>query len=135
MVEEGDTQQVAEVSRSASFIAYGDRHQATLAMCDGKSGDLRLEKRIAHAMLECFELWKERHHKYGRGNIAEFGAQGCLVRASDKMARLRKVYFSGATDTPDESVEDSWKDGVNYFVMGLVCHRGGWPSPNEQEGL
>ena len=117
-----------DAGKPTSALEHGARHQATLAMCDGKSGDAELEKRIAHAMLECFELWKERHHKYGRGNIAEFGAQGCLVRASDKMARLRKVYFAGSGDTPDESVEDSWKDGVNYFVMGLVCHRGGWPS-------
>lgn len=77
--------------------------------------------------VECFALWKERHRKYGRGNIAEFGAVGCLIRSSDKKARLREHYLGNGSPAPDETVEDSWKDGVNYSAMGLLCERGLWP--------
>lgn len=98
-----------------------------LAICNGSSGDEQLEIAMLDAFLECFSIWKERHRKYGRGNIAEFGATGCLIRSADKKARLREFYIGGKTETPDESIEDSWKDAANYALMGLLCHRKLWP--------
>ena len=90
-----------------------------VALCDGTSGDVDLERAMLAAFVECFDLWKARHRKYGRGNIAEFGAVGCLIRSSDKKARLREHYLGSGKDAGDESVEDSWKDAVNYAAMGL----------------
>lgn len=128
MVEEGAEQEVEEVGigRAVSIMAAFDDHDAKMALCDGLSGDLRLEKAYVQQMVDCFRLWQDRQRKYGKGNIAEFGATGCLVRLHDKMARLRRVYMEGAGDTPDESVEDSWRDAVNYALMGLMCHKGQW---------
>lgn len=77
-------------------------------------------------VLECLELWVERHKKYGRGNIGEFGEFGCLVRDADKTARLKQFYLGNKTDFPDETVVDSWKDKVNYAIMGLMCHLDRW---------
>lgn len=97
-------------------------------LCDGASGDRELEVEVFKTWLEVFELWKTRHRKYGRGNIAEYADAGCLVRDSDKSARLRRYYFDDKSeDFDDETVIDSWRDKVNYAIMGLMCYLGRWP--------
>lgn len=93
----------------------------------GESADLELEEQFLKTVAECFHLWKERHRKYGRGNIAEFGELGCLVRDADKTARLKHYYMGNKIDFPDETVTDSWRDKVNYAIMGLMCHLERWP--------
>jgi hypothetical protein len=96
-------------------------------LCDGTSGDIQLEKRMVAVFEEALALWKARHAKYGRGNISRYGATGCLVRSGDKSSRLEEVYIRGKKNTPDESIEDSWLDLLNYAAMGLLCHRKEWP--------
>lgn len=86
---------------------------------------------VANVMAEAFALWKERQKKYGPGNIAAFHDPGCVVRAQDKLARLKRFYFEGGTEMKDESVTDSWLDLANYAIMGLVCHRGQWPGQKQ----
>ena len=108
------------------FSHYGDRHQAVLALSDGTSGDAQIEQTIVCAMCDCFDVFKERQKKYGRGNISEFGAPGVVVRLADKMARLRRSYFDSVGEVSDETIEDTWKDIVNYGLIGLTCHRGKW---------
>ena len=78
--------------------------------------------RQAQASLE--ELFEERQGKYGADNIAAFGELGCLVRASDKIARLK---VSMDKDFKDESAEDAWMDLANYAIIALMCRRGLWP--------
>lgn len=105
------------------------------SLCDGASGDKTLEHRVLRVMIENFTLWKERHAKYGRGNISDFGALGCLVRSADKTARLKRFYVEQGGDTfSDESVADSWRDLTNYAVMGLMCHLGQWPGVESPQG-
>jgi hypothetical protein len=95
---------------------------------NGTSGNAELERTIALQMLEAFELWKDRQRKYGSTNIAMFGEKGCVVRAFDKLARLKQAFFEAmGMNASDEKVYDSWLDLINYAVMGAVCHRGGWP--------
>ncbi len=104
-----------------------DNHNVKQQLCDGSSGDAQLEKRMVDVLIEALRLWKERHKKYGRGNISRYGATGCLVRSGDKAARLEEVYIRGKKDFPDETITDSWLDLLNYAAMGLLCHRGLWP--------
>ena len=95
---------------------------------DGSSGDKTLELDIAQAMQEAFNIFKERQRKYGPGNIAAFGEVGCVVRATDKLARLRNLYVNGVGGSvADETAEDTWHDLANYALIGLLCHRGKWP--------
>jgi len=95
---------------------------------DGSSGDKTLELDIAQAMQAAFAIFKERQAKYGPGNIAAFGEVGCVVRATDKLARLRNLYVNGAGGASlDETAEDTWLDLANYGLIGLLCHRGKWP--------
>ncbi len=100
---------------------------APTIVADGGSGDVVLETEFLRTFAECFELWKTRHRKYGRGNISEFGALGCLVRSSDKKARLKEFYVNHNTQNfTDETVTDSWEDMVNYAIMGLMCAKDRW---------
>ena len=102
----------------------------TKLLCDGSSGDARLEYELATVMLEAFKLWKARHLKYGRLNISMFGEVGCVVRSGDKVARLAEFYLHGKHQASDESIEDSWFDLMNYAGIGLLCKRGVWEAPS-----
>ena len=100
------------------------------ALSTGVSGDPELERQMLARFGRAFALWCERHRKYGRGNIGEFGAVGCLIRAADKKARLREHYLGKVAKQftfQDETVADSWIDMLNYAAMGLICHEGDWP--------
>lgn len=63
---------------------------------------------------------------YGPRNIADFGAAGVLVRANDKIQRLRNLLERGA-EAKHEAVADSWLDLANYGIIGFLCETGQWP--------
>lgn len=95
---------------------------------DGSSGNAQLEQVIAEVMNEYFELWKQKQRAYGPDNIAEFADMGCLIRANDKMKRLKRHYVQGEDiNINGEHVEDSWLDLLGYAAMGLICYRLQWP--------
>jgi len=89
--------------------------------------DFPLEVAVKDAYVAAYRIWRDRQAKYGPSNIAITGALGCYVRSQDKLARLSMVYKNGTKDTPDESIEDSWLDLLNYAMMGYLCHKGQWP--------
>jgi len=64
-----------------------------------------------------------KHHDYGEGNLREFGAYGILVRASDKIARLKTLTVHEA-EVRDETVTDTWLDLAGYAVQALIMLRG-----------
>jgi hypothetical protein len=70
----------------------------------------------------------QRQQKYGHGNISEFGLHGIVIRATDKLKRLRTMVWSGQDDL-DESIEDSAGDLANYGVYGVLLSRGWWELP------
>ena len=81
-------------------------------------------------MDELRETMIEKQRDYGPGNIADFGDFGVLVRANDKMSRLKNLYKTG--DAPrNETVDDSWGDLANYAVIALMVRRGIWGLPME----
>jgi len=98
------------------------------ALVNGESGAPELERALAVAFFDAFKVFQDRQKKYGPNNIAKRREAGVLVRIDDKLARLARVYLEGGKDTPDESVEDSWLDGINYFAIGLMLHRRAWPA-------
>jgi hypothetical protein len=62
---------------------------------------------------------------YGSANIADFGEYGVLVRANDKVARLKNLLTNVASPR-NESIEDSWLDLSNYSLIAVLCRRGDW---------
>jgi hypothetical protein len=62
---------------------------------------------------------------YGSANISDFGEYGVLVRANDKVARLKNLLTNVASPQ-NESIEDSWLDLSNYSIIAVLCRRGEW---------
>jgi len=60
-----------------------------------------------HQTLHNLVLFIQKQLDYGSGNIARFGELGVMVRANDKIERLRTLLLDG--------------------VIGLLCHLGLWP--------
>ena len=76
--------------------------------------------------LEDIVTFDRKQHDYGSRNIGDFGEAGVLVRANDKMARLKNL--SGKAEAPtNESIEDSWKDLSVYGIIARLCRAGVWP--------
>ena len=65
---------------------------------------------------------------YGYENILSFGELGVLVRANDKIARLKNL-LTKKKDPENESVEDSWRDLLNYSLIALMLRRGSFRLP------
>lgn len=75
------------------------------------------------------ELMIAKQRDYGPGNILDFGDQGVLVRANDKVARLKNLYKGNRPQ--NESIDDSWVDLANYAVIAMMVRRGYWGLPME----
>ena len=77
---------------------------------------------------ELTDLLIKKQKDYGKGNILDFGEFGVLVRANDKMARLKNL-LKGGTAPKNESIEDSWKDLACYSVIALMLKMGWFELP------
>lgn len=105
-----------------------NKKDGILFIINGQSGDAELEQIVVEVMGEYFELWKKKQRSYGPHNIGAFGSRGCLIRANDKIQRLRRHYFLNTdVSLSNETIEDTWLDLLGYALMGLVCERGQWP--------
>lgn len=66
----------------------------------------------------------EKNKRYGENNIRKFGEQGIVIRASDKVERLRTMLFEKVGDTQDETVDDTWMDLAGYAILALMLRKG-----------
>jgi len=77
------------------------------------------------------DVMTSKQRDYGPGNILDFGDYGVLVRANDKIGRLKNLYKG---EKPrNESVDDSWIDLANYAVIALMVRRGHWGLPMAED--
>ena len=56
-------------------------------------------------------------------NLRDFGWWGVVVRIGDKYKRLKRATMSPKLKVPDESVEDTMKDLINYALFLLIMYR------------
>ncbi len=84
---------------------------------------------------EIVDLIASKQHDYGHDNINAFGEFGVLVRANDKLARLRNLISDVQRDGPaNESIEDSWFDLAGYAIVALMLRNGSFELPLMPEG-
>jgi hypothetical protein len=77
--------------------------------------------------VENIQLLDRKQQDYGPGNIAAFGEFGVLVRANDKIERLKNLHKTGRLDDPqNESVTDSWLDLSCYGIIAQLIRKGLW---------
>jgi hypothetical protein len=81
--------------------------------------------RALDVVLDNIRLLDKKNQDYGPGNIAVFGEQGVLVRASDKFERLKNL-FSKKRKPRNEPITDSWRDISNYGVIAILVRKGFW---------
>ena len=92
-------------------------------------------RRIFH---EQYALMVRKQADYGPGNISTFGELGVLVRLSDKLERLKHLLLVqdaqgritiNPTAPMNESIEDSFRDLLNYALIALMVRQGQWNLP------
>lgn len=81
---------------------------------------------------ELIDLLIAKQHDYGHSNILDFGEFGVLVRANDKIARLKNL-LKGGTVPLNESIEDSWGDLANYAIIALMVRRDWFKLPLRED--
>jgi len=86
-------------------------------------------KRIA---LEIVSLIVMKQHDYGQGNILAFGEFGVLVRASDKLERLKNLLKKDL-EPENESIIDTWRDLAGYAIIALMLREDTFSLPLENK--
>ena len=67
-------------------------------------------------------LYERKNADYGDSfekSCDEWGLISCVIRLSDKIARLKSLCRNGETRVEDESLRDTLIDLANYAVMGI----------------
>lgn len=90
------------------------------------------EQSVERHSKECDELLIDKQKDYGAGNITKFEEFGILVRASDKIERLKNLLENGREPT-NETLRDSWMDLRNYGQIALMLMDGEFELPLEEE--
>jgi len=75
--------------------------------------------------LECVALLDRKQRDYGSENISGFGEFGIMVRLADKQSRLKRLLTNSIAPS-NESIEDTYKDMVNYPILALLVRRNLW---------
>ena len=88
-----------------------------------------ISKEFIKIALSDIRLFDRKQRDYGSRNISDFGEHGVLVRANDKIARLKNLQGKPASN---EAVEDSWADLSVYGVIARMCRAGTWPGLTEE---
>lgn len=91
------------------------------------------DKAFLDAVARVFEsnaaLLVKKHKDYGPTNISQSPGgplNGLRVRMWDKIARINNLLESGATPQ-NESLEDSFRDLMNYSAIAILVIQGDWP--------
>lgn len=83
------------------------------------------EDAVQMIVAELAEVLVSKQGDYGHSNITDFGEYGVLIRANDKLARLKHLILpNGVTAPNNEPINDSWKDLANYAIIALMYRRG-----------
>lgn len=83
-------------------------------------------KKYIEGVLVGIKVFDKKQSKYGSGNIADFGESGVLIRANDKMNRLKNLFRTNQ-EPQDETKDDTWGDLHVYSNIALMCRWGWWP--------
>ena len=91
------------------------------ALCESLNLQTKLAQEVVPLILSQILLLDRKQQDYGRQNLDDFGELGLLVRLNDKVCRLKNLYAQADPEGPiHESLEDSWRDAVNYALLGLL---------------
>lgn len=81
--------------------------------------------------LDIAEILIAKHKDYGAENILIFKERGLIVRAWDKISRLKHLIWETNDIHVSESLEDTWKDLAGYAIIGLMLEQETFTLPLE----
>jgi len=81
---------------------------------------------------ELAELVIKKQADYGQRNILDFGELGLLVRANDKIARLRNLILNKKEGITEPKM-DAWRDLAGYAIIRLMLDRGWFTLPLKED--
>lgn len=90
-------------------------------------------ERARQLQTESLDLMASKNADYGSQNIEITGTQGVSVRLLDKTMRLINLTKSGK-EPNHESVRDTFRDVMNYGLIGLMLEEGSWDSKPTNHG-
>lgn len=97
--------------------------------CERCGGEIKstgtFEDALAFVAQIVFSTLADRYEAYGPDNILAFGEQGLVIRATDKLARLKRRAFD--SDSPPRP--DDWIDLAGYALIALMLRTGVWGKP------
>ena len=78
--------------------------------------------------LRNLQVFDTKQKNYGSNNISQFGELGVIIRANDKLQRLKTLVWDKAGKETDlaEPTADAWLDLANYGLIGYLCHTKIW---------
>jgi hypothetical protein len=89
-----------------------------------KGGDMDNFEDACHGIAkEIAEVVISKQRDYGHGNILAFGEFGVLVRANDKMERMKNLQKAQG-EPSNESIDDTWIDLAGYSIIALMLRKG-----------
>lgn len=96
------------------------------------------QEAVDKVLLEMKNLLISKQRDYGARNILEFGAIGVVLRANDKLSRLKHLhgvddYTFQIKTAKHESIKDSWRDLANYALIALLLESDTFTLPMEPE--
>lgn len=96
-----------------------------------------MTKEFKKIMREQYEMFCNKMHDYGKGNIMlggdssnpedrKLALMGTTIRLNDKSNRLVNLILKNKNNTVNESIEDTFQDMVNYAIISLIVNRAKW---------
>lgn len=82
-----------------------------------------LDEAFSQVNTELLQMFLQKHHDYGKGNILDTKELGIAFRVSDKLNRL-KFLLSNQKQPQNESIEETWIDIAVYSVIAVLYRRG-----------
>ena len=73
--------------------------------------------------LSIADILIKKQHDYGQDNILVFGEEGIMVRLSDKIHRIIKLFKKRDTKPQNEPVHDTFVDIAGYAIIGLMLQK------------
>ena len=89
-------------------------------MMSGEDREMEhFEDVVNEQMAELKEIMLKKHHDYGSQNLLNYRDKGVLVRADDKLCRLKSLVWEGKSPE-NEKVNDTWIDLAGYSILALL---------------
>lgn len=118
-----DNESLVQAVKTADFsnelIGYDYAYMAKSKKTTPKT----LDAAFSEVTEELLQMFLQKHHDYGKGNILANKELGIAMRVSEKIERLKHLLITGNEPT-NELIEETWVDIAVYGIIAVLYRRG-----------